>query len=111
MDAGYLVRIFNNFGANQMDERVLNLLVQLGEHQVEAEKTIDKNFDNYWNSLTEEQQLAAFYSVVKRIVKSEQKGRSYREILCTDFGFPAESYHLGLLCNFMWLHNNIRNSK
>jgi len=111
MDVGCLVNTFNRFGVRLMDERFLNLLSQLGECQVEAEKAIDENFDNYWNSLSKKEQLASFYSVVKRIVESEKKDQTYKQILWEHFDFSIESYHVGLLCGFMWLHNNIKSSK
>jgi hypothetical protein len=88
-------------------DRLLEELSALGEDQVHVEKQIDEKFDDYWNSLSKEEQMASFYSVVKRIVESEKLDRGYKYILWDHFNFPKEAYHLGILCNFMWLHNHI----
>jgi hypothetical protein len=94
-----------------MEEYYRDLIMQelsaFGEQQVEAEKQIDEKFDTYWNGLSKEEQMAAFYSVVKRIVQAEMKGTTYKKLLWEEFEFPQESYALGILCNFMWLHNHI----
>ena len=84
------------------------LLSVLSEEQEEIEKCIDFNMDEWWNSLSKDDQMKAFYSVVKRIVDGELKHKgSYRYILYQVFGFDAEAYGLGMLCGFMDLHNSI----
>lgn len=62
--------------------------------------------DKFWNNLSEEDKLYAFYSVCKRIYHGdvEQRG-SYRYVLYDVFEFGPESYIVGLDCNYMTLHN------
>ena len=65
-----------------------------------------KDADEWWDSLSQEEQMKAFYSVVKRICKGEldDKG-SYRYVLYDVFGFGPESYGMGMNCGYMELHN------
>ena len=64
--------------------------------------------DEWWNNLPQEDQIRAFYSVVKRICQGELEERgSYRYVLYDVFGFGAESYMLGMNCGYMTLHNSI----
>ena len=87
---------------------LLKTLSELAEEQESFEKAYDKEADEWWNSLDKDQQLLAFYSVVKRIVDGElvQKG-SYRYVLYEVFGFGAESYMIGMNCGYMALHNAV----
>lgn len=76
--------------------------------QLEAKDTRDREHDEYWESLSQEEQLKAFYSVVKRIYQGEIKDKgSYRWVLYDVFGFGPEAYSLGMDCGFMYLHNAI----
>lgn len=80
----------------------------LTELQLEATKLYDKECDEYWNDLEYEDQLKAFYSVVKRIYQGEIKDRgSYRWVLYDVFDFGPEAYSIGMDCGFMYLHNAI----
>jgi hypothetical protein len=85
-----------------------DILTELGELQEDIEKQTEREMDEWWNALTKDDQMKAFYSVVKRLVDGEleQKG-SYRYVLYDVFGFGAESYMLGMMCGFMSLHNSI----
>jgi hypothetical protein len=87
---------------------LLKTLSDLADEQESFEKAYDKESDEWWNSLDKDQQLLAFYSVVKRLVDGElvQKG-SYRYVLYDVFGFGAESYGIGMNCGYMALHNAI----
>lgn len=84
------------------------LLTALSEEQEDLEKQIDADMDEWWNGLSKDDQMKAFYSVMKRLVDGEltQKG-SYRYVLYDVFGFDAESYGLGMMCGYMSLHNSI----
>jgi hypothetical protein len=74
----------------------------------EIKKSEDAEAEEYWNSLSKDDQMKAFYAVVKRIVKGELKDKgSYRYILYDVFGFGMESYLMGMNCGFMDLHNSI----
>ena len=93
-----------------MTEKSLGeILSELSEEQEDIEKQIDVDMDEWWNRLSKDDQMKAFYSVVKRLVDGEltQKG-SYRYVLYEVFGFGMESYMLGMMCGYMALHNSIK---
>jgi hypothetical protein len=92
------------------DERsqALAALSELGELFEEIQQDYDKETDEWWESLTEDHQQAAFYSVVKRLVKGELRDRgTYRYVLYDVFGFDASAYMMGMNCGYMELHNSI----
>jgi hypothetical protein len=88
------------------------LLAELAEEHAEEQEKIEKQFetemDDWWNTMSKEDQMKAFYSVVKRVVDGElvQKG-SYRYILYEVFEFAPESYMIATMAGFMALHNSI----
>lgn len=87
---------------------LMDTLNELGELQEDIEKQTEREMDEWWNALSKDDQMKAFYSVMKRLVDGEleQKG-SYRYVLYDVFGFGPESYMLGMMCGFMSLHNSI----
>lgn len=88
--------------------RTLAELAELSEMFEEIQKNYDKETDEWWDSLTEDHQQAAFYSVVKRLVKGELHDHgSYRYVLYEVFGFDKSSYLMGMNCGYMELHNSI----
>jgi hypothetical protein len=86
----------------------MDTLTELGELQEDIEKQTEREMDEWWNAMSKDDQMKAFYSVMKRLVDGEleQKG-SYRYVLYDVFGFGPESYMLGMMCGFMALHNSI----
>src|SRR6056300_692376 len=86
-----------------------DILSELSEIQEDIEKQTEADMDEWWNGLSKDDQMKAFYSVVKRLVDGEltQKG-SYRYVLYEVFGFDSESYMLGMMCGYMELHNSIK---
>jgi len=93
-----------------MTEKSLGeILAECGEIQEDIEKQTEADMDEWWNQLSKDDQMKAFYSVVKRLVDGEltQKG-SYRYVLYEVFGFDIESYMLGMMCGYMELHNSIK---
>lgn len=66
----------------------------------------------YWNSLSKEQQLCAFNSVCRRIVKGELEDKgSYRYVLYDVFGFGMEAYARAQLAGYLTIHNSIWDSQ
>jgi len=87
-------------------------LQKLSEHMRESTNQYEKDCDTYWKNLSYDDQLKAFYSVVKRIHKGELEDRgSYRWILYDVFGFGPDSYVIGMDCGFLELHNSIYDEK
>jgi len=69
----------------------------------------EQEADAWWESLTYDDKLKAFYSVVKRIYDGDVKNQgSYRYVLYDVFGFEADAYALGMACGYMSLHNAIK---
>lgn len=93
-----------------MDERedILEELFRFGEIQARLEEDYDIAADKYWNSLTHDQQLMAFHSVVKRIVKGRINDQgTYRHVVHDVFKFDRFAYGVGINCGYMRLHNSI----
>lgn len=72
----------------------------------EASAQYKADAEKFWDNLSEDDKLYAFYSVCKRIYHGdvEQRG-SYRYVLYDVFDFGPESYIVGMDCNYMTLHN------
>lgn len=89
-------------------EEVMQELSIISQEMEEYDKKVDIEMDEWWNAMPKEDQMKAFYSVVKRLVEGEliQQG-SYRYVLYQVFGFDTESYYLGMQCGYMELHNSI----
>ena len=84
------------------------VLEELGKLYQEVEGVWHKDSDAYWNSLDQEQQMLAFFSVMKRVYQGEiVEGRSYRGILYDIFGFGPEAYSMGMFCGYFDIHNAI----
>jgi len=87
---------------------LLDTISQESERFQELIRQEDIEMDQWWDELPQEDQMRAFYSVVKRLVKGDITDRgSYRYVLYDVFGFGAESYMLGMNCGYMTLHNSI----
>ena len=74
----------------------------------EASDQYDRKAEEYWKSLSYEDQLQAFYIVTKRIHKGDivEKG-SYRHVLYDTFGFDLDSYIIGLDSGYIDIHNGL----
>jgi len=74
----------------------------------EAMKSIEDNSEQYWNSLTKEQQLDAFCAISRRIYKGEiEEQGSYRYVLYDIFGFGTEAYAQAQCAGYLAIHNSI----
>lgn len=75
-------------------------------------KEVENEEETYWNSLTKEQQLCAFNSVCRRIVKGELEDKgTYRYVLYSVFGFGPESYARAQMAGYLEIHNSIFTSE
>lgn len=74
----------------------------------EAADAHTQRSEEYWNSLTKEQQLDVFCAVVRRIYQGEiiDKG-SYRHVLYGVFGFGPEAYAPAQIAGYLTIHNSI----
>jgi len=74
----------------------------------EAMNDHEKDSEEYWNSLTKEQQLQAFCAVCRRIYKGDVEDRgSYRYVLYNVFGFGPEAYAPAQFARYLEIHNSI----
>jgi hypothetical protein len=89
-------------------KNLIEALSDFSEYQKEAETQYKQECDEYWSSLSEEDKLKAFYSVISRVVQGELRDRgSYRHVLYEVFKFGPESYSIGMQCGYLALHNRI----
>jgi hypothetical protein len=87
-----------------LDKALDSLRVALAEQKKNNEEGANK----FWNGLSYDEKLMAFYSVVKLICKGELEQRgTYRFVLYDVFGFDADAYALGMECGYLDLHNSI----
>lgn len=73
-----------------------------------AMRAIEDEQEQFWNSLSKEDQLKAFCAVSRRIFKGEieEKG-SYRYVLYQVFGFGPEAYAQAQDAGYLGIHNAI----
>lgn len=95
-----------------MDDKVEKAMKDLDEISEQFNRVMDEIRDEreqYWNSLSKDEQLKCFCAVVERIMQAENEGHSYRGILYHVFEFGPEAYARAQLSGFLELHNNIYN--
>lgn len=74
----------------------------------ESMKICEQEQEEYWNSLSHDEQLKAFCAVVRRIYQGEiEVNGSYRYVLYDVFGFGPESYAQAQLAGYLAIHNAI----
>lgn len=84
------------------------VLEEISNIFIEAMKTLEKEQEDYWNSLSHDDQLKAFCAVVRRIHKGEIEAKgSYRYVLYDVFGFGPEAYAMAQDAGYLTLHNSI----
>jgi hypothetical protein len=86
----------------------LSVLEEARKAYKESSDAYDKAADDYWDQLSYDDKLMAFYSVVKRIHKAEVEDRgSYRWAIYDVFGFGFDSYSIAYDAGYMDIHNYI----
>lgn len=93
---------------NEKVEKALEELSEMGQRFQAVVDEMQKEQEEYWNSLTKEQQLMAFCAISRRIVDGEikQKG-TYRYVLYNVFGFGPEAYMPAQMAGYLSIHNAI----
>jgi hypothetical protein len=88
--------------------KALNELSKFSEMQEQFEREYEAECDQFWNNLSYDDQLKAFFSVCKRIYQGDVKDRrSYRGVLYDTFNFESDAYGIGMQCGYMHIHNLI----
>ena len=78
-----------------------------GRYQA-AVKALEARQEEWWNSLTKEEQLNAFCAVSRRIYQGEIQAKgTYRYVLYDVFGFGPESYMAAQEAGYLAIHNSI----
>jgi len=86
----------------------LQEMTNTGEEIQAALDEYEKQNDEWWENLTEQEREDAFYAVCKRIWQADGIERgTYRHTLYHVFGFDAGMYGRGLDCGYMSIHNAI----
>lgn len=94
------------------DKTLIETLDELRPAFQEAMAQEEKESEEFWNSLTKEQQLQAFCAVIRRLYKGEiEENRTYRGMLYDVFGFGPESYTAAQMSGFLTIHNCIWTSE
>jgi hypothetical protein len=98
----YQVTGRKNFNEWFESEEFKTIQERFKEHQ-EKDK---QEAETFWNNLSYEDQLRAFYYVCSKIYEGDvEKSGSYRFVLYDIFGFDLDSYVLGMDCQYIIIHN------
>lgn len=91
---------------DEKTEKAMQELAEISERFQAAMKEDEERQEQYWNSLTKEQQLMVFCAISRRILDGEIKqGGSYRYVLYNVFGFGPEAYVPAQCAGYMEIHN------
>ena len=96
----------------QRDEATRHKGANMKEDMSDTYKSVMKEIENdqeqFWNSLSKEDQLKVFCAVSRRIFEGELKDKgTYRHILYQVFGFGTEAYIQALEAGYLAIHNSI----
>ena len=93
---------------DEKTEKAMQELSEISDRFKAAMKAEEEHQEQYWNSLTKEQQLMAFCAISRRIYDGEIKqGGTYRYVLYNVFGFGSEAYVSAQCAGYMEIHNAI----
>ena len=94
------------------DKTLIETLDELCPAFQEKMEQEEKLSEDFWQSLSKEQQLQAFCAVMRRLYKGEiEENRTYRGMLYDVFGFGPESYATAQMSGFLTIHNCIWTSE
>ena len=81
---------------------------KLRQEMEESRKEYEKDTESFWNNLSYEDQLKAFYYVTSKIYQGDVvDDGSYRWVLYDVFNFDAEAYSLMMDSGYLAIHNLI----
>lgn len=90
-------------------EDLHELLQKISESIEKGRLEYKRKSEEYWNSLTKEQQEMLFYVITSKLYNAEiVDKRSYRGVLYSEFGFDHSMYLVGMWSNFFDLHQHIK---
>ena len=93
---------------NDMNKELNDAMNELGKLMRESADLYEKETNDWWEKLSYDDKIRAFYSVVKRIHKGDvEERRSYRGVLYDTFEFGMDSYGIGMECGYLDVHNYI----
>jgi hypothetical protein len=80
----------------------------LSDYMRESMDEFRKESNSFWDGLSYDDKLKAFFAVCERIHQGDIKDRgSYRHVLYQVFGFAPDAYSLGMECGYLDIHNCI----
>ena len=89
-----------------MKDNLQDTLNEVSKDFIDYLNEVEVQEEEFWSSLTQEEQLCAFNSVMRRLHKGElQEQGSYRYILYDVFGFDEDAYMRAQSAGFLELHN------
>ena len=78
------------------------------EDMNKAKEQYDSDAESFWENLSYDDKLKAFYAVTKRIYKGDVQDKgSYRYVLYDVFDFDMDSYGVGMDSGYIDIHNSI----
>ena len=90
------------------NEDRLKSLEEISKIFNEAMAEVEKESEDFWNSLSKEDQLKAFCAISRRIYKGEIEDRgTYRYVLYDVFGFSPDAYAAAQMAGYLTIHNSI----
>lgn len=91
-----------------MDKELSDALSEMSKAMKKDREDYEKQNEEWWNNLSQEERENAFYAVVKRVNKAENiDKRSFRGAIYGVFGFDPGMYGRAMDCGYMEVHNAI----
>ena len=85
-----------------------NLIDEIGAHVEEGMNEFEKDSNSWWDNLSYDDRLKAFFVVTKKIYEGDLKQRrSYRGMLYEIFNFEPDAYIIGMKSGYLDVHNSI----
>jgi hypothetical protein len=87
---------------------LISAMQELGKMVDDGLEKFDNETTAWWDSLSYEDRIKAFYIVTKKIHEGDIKIRgSYRKVLYEIFDFKPDVYMIGMKSGYMDIHNSI----